>query len=246
MGSVHRFIAKVVKIHQLTDDVRQIDLQLIEPEEIVFKAGQFVSFEVPDARTGRTVTRPYSIASAPGSPHKISLLLNLIPGGPGSTYLFGLHEGDTTTFAGPAGHFYLRDDPTRTLLFVATGTGIAPIRSMLLANAESPKPNRALLLWGLRSERDLYYQDELASLSVAHPEVSFVITLSRPQSDWPGVTGRVTSLVEQRVTEVKELAVYLCGNNGMIKEVTRIIQAEGLCPIYREKYYDDAGENDGF
>ena len=69
MGSVHRFTAKVVDIRQLTHDVRQIDLQLVEPMEMAFKAGQFVSFEVPDARTGRTVTRPYSIASAPGAPH---------------------------------------------------------------------------------------------------------------------------------------------------------------------------------
>lgn len=246
MGSVHRFTARVVDIRHLTHDVRQIDLQLVEPTEMAFKAGQFVSFEVPDARTGRTVTRPYSIASTPGSPHTISLLLNLVPNGPGSTYLFGLHEGDTTTFAGPAGNFYLRDDPARALLFVATGTGIAPIRSMLLANAERPKPSRATLFWGLRSQRDLYYQDELASLSVRHPESSFHITLSQPQPSWDGLTGRVTNLVKEHIHDVKQLAVYLCGNSGMIKEVTGMIQAKGLCPIYREKYYDDAGESDGF
>jgi CDP-4-dehydro-6-deoxyglucose reductase, E3 len=106
--SVHRFSAKVVAIRQLTHDVRQIDLRLMEPPDIQLKAGQFISFEVPDARTGQTVTRPYSIASAPSASHTVSLLLNLIPGGPGSTYLFGLREGDTTTFAGPAGSFYLR------------------------------------------------------------------------------------------------------------------------------------------
>ena len=71
MGSVHRFTAKVVDIRQLTHDVRQIDLQLVEPMEMAFKAGQFVSFEVPDARTGRTLTIHYSIASTPGSPHTI-------------------------------------------------------------------------------------------------------------------------------------------------------------------------------
>lgn len=246
MGSAHRFTAKVVDIHHLTHDVRQIDLQLIEPKEIAFKAGQFVSFEVPDVRTGRTVTRPYSIASAPGSPGRISLLLNLVPAGPGSTYLFGLREGDTTNFAGPAGNFYLRDDPARELLFVATGTGIAPIRSMLLANAERPKPSRATLLWGLRSQRDLYYQDELAHLGTRHSGDLFITTLSRPQSGWAGVTGRVTNLVQQHIHDVKQLAVYLCGNSGMIAEVTGVIQAKGLCPIFREKYYDDVAGSDGF
>jgi ferredoxin-NADP reductase len=60
--SIKRFKAKVIAVRQLTHDVRQIDFQLIEPSEIMFKAGQFVSFEVPDGRTGRTATRPYSIA----------------------------------------------------------------------------------------------------------------------------------------------------------------------------------------
>jgi NAD(P)H-flavin reductase len=100
------------------------------------------------------------------------------------------------------------------------------------------------LLWGLRSQRDLYYQDELARLGMRHPEDLFITTLSRPQSGWPGVSGRVTSLVQQHVRDVKQLAVYLCGNSGMIKEVTGIIQTKGLCPIFREKYYDDAGGSD--
>jgi NAD(P)H-flavin reductase len=245
VASIQRFSAKVIAARQLTHDIRQIDFRLLEPPEIHYRAGQFISFEVPDARTGRTVTRPYSIASAPRARDTISLLLNFVQGGPGSTYLFGLREGDTTTFAGPAGNFYLREDPERDLLFVATGTGIAPIRSMLLANAERPVPRPAILFWGLRGQRDLYYQDDLEHLSRQVRGSSMVITLSQPQSGWTGPTGRVTNLVEQHVEDVKKLAVYVCGNNTMIKEVTGIIQRKGLCPIFREKYYDDvAGDAD--
>jgi CDP-4-dehydro-6-deoxyglucose reductase len=244
MASVQRFSAKVIAVRQLTHDVRQIDFRLMEPREIRFKAGQFVSFEVPDARTGRTVTRPYSIASAPSTLDRVSLLLNFVPDGPGSTYLFKLNEGDTTTFSGPAGNFYLRDDPERELLFVATGTGIAPIRSMLLANADRPQPGRTVLFWGLRSQRDLYYEEELARMSRTRPGSSHVITLSRPEPGWHGASGRVTRLVEREVHDVKRLAVYLCGNGGMITDVTRIIQTRGLCPIFREKYYDDAESGD--
>jgi len=229
--------AKVISITQLTQDVRQIDLALGNP--LLFKAGQFISFEVPDPQTGRMVTRPYSIASSPDGTGRLSLLLNLVPGGPGSTYLFGLKEGDEISFAGPAGNFYLRDDPTRDLLFVATGTGIAPLRSMMLANASLSAPRRATLLWGLRSQRDLYYQDEVIERQKRHPDFSFTVALSRPEAGWTGFTGRVTELVRQQIPEVKRLAVYLCGNSGMIKEVTGLIQAKGLCPIYREKYYDD-------
>jgi NAD(P)H-flavin reductase len=243
MTSIQRFRAKVIAVRQLTHDVRQLDFRLIEPSAITFKAGQFVSFEVQDARTGRTVTRPYSIASPPSSSNTISLLLNLVPNGPGSTYLFGLREGDETTFAGPAGHFYLRDDPGRDLLLVATGTGIAPFRSMLLANAERAVPSRARLFWGLRNQRDIYYQDELTRLSREVPGTSHIITLSQPAPGWTGASGRVTKLIEREIHDVKRLAVYLCGNSGMITEVTGIIQTKGLCPIFREKYYDDASSD---
>ena len=244
MSPVTRSTAKVTNVRQLTHDVRQIDFELLDPHEIHFQAGQFVSFEVPDPRTGRLVTRPYSIASSPDSPRVISLLLNLVPGGPGSTYLFGLQEGDKTAFSGPAGNFYLRDDPERELLFVATGTGLAPIRSMILSNAARPVPQRATLFWGLRSQRDLYYQEELADLKQQHTDFSCTVTLSRPEAGWSGVTGRVTDLVQQQVRDVKQRTVYLCGNSSMIKEVTGMIQAKGLCPIYREKYYDDSEGND--
>ena len=240
MASIHRFTAHVIAVRQLTHDVRQIDLRLIEPPEMTFKAGQFISFDVPDLRTGRMVTRPYSIASPPSSSRTISLLLNLVPHGPGSTYLFGLREGDETKFAGPAGNFYLRDDPGRDVLFVATGTGIAPFRSMLLANAERPVPSSATLLWGLRNQRDLYYQDELTRMRHDVSTTSHIITLSKPGPGWTGPSGRVTTLVERTIHDVKRMAVYLCGNSGMIAEVTGIIQAKGLCPIFREKYYDDA------
>jgi NAD(P)H-flavin reductase len=236
-----RFTATVSRIRDLTHDVREITLFLLDPPAIEFKAGQFISFEVIDSRTQRPVVRPYSIASSPGRPG-IDLVLNLVPGGPGSTYLFSLKEGDETQFTGPAGSFYLREDGSRAHLLVATGTGIAPLWSMLYTLVEHGVSRPVILFWGLRSRRDLYYQDELARLASAHPNFSFLTTLSRPENGWAGERGRVTRLVEERIASVKDLAVYLCGNGGMIKDVSAIIRKKGLCPIYREKYYDDAGE----
>lgn len=235
---IQGFTATVSRIRDLTHDVREITLRLVVPPAINFKAGQFISFEVVHPQSQRPVVRPYSIASPPSRPD-IDLVLNLVPGGPGSTYLFGLKEGDETRFTGPAGSFYLREDVSRTHLFVATGTGIAPLRSMLHALIERGGSRPVILYWGLRSLPDLYYQDELARLAGTHPNFSFITTLSRPESDWTGERGRVTRLVEERIASVQDLAVYLCGNGGMIKEVSEIIRKKGLCPIYREKYYDD-------
>ncbi|HEU4684994.1 MAG TPA: FAD-binding oxidoreductase [Nitrospira sp.] len=234
---IETFQAEVSRTTDLTHDVRELELTLRGPKEIVFKAGQFISFDVPKEGMPYPVTRPYSIASPPSVTDRVLLLFNLVPGGPGSTYLYGVGKGDTVTFKGPAGSFYLREDPTKRLLFVATGTGIAPFRSMLLAQLERDRQQPVTLFWGLRYERDLYYQEELAALADRHPNFSFVTTLSRPGPDWTGSQGRVTDLVRDRVTSVRDLAVYVCGNGDMIKEVTEIIQSKGLCPIYREKYY---------
>ena len=232
------FHAEVAHITDLTHDVREIGLRLIEPHDIRFKAGQFVSFEVPSSGRFPFLTRPYSIASSPSCPDRVELVLNAVADGPGSSYLFGLKEGDPTQFKGPAGSFYLREDG-RDLLFVATGTGIAPLRSMLLAELERDSARQVRLVWGLRSQRDLYYQQEFSELSRAHPRFSAVTTLSRPDPGWAGAEGRVTTLIEKQIDSVKNLSVYLCGNGGMIKDVTAILNAKRLCPIYREKYYDD-------
>jgi CDP-4-dehydro-6-deoxyglucose reductase len=232
------FRAEVSRIRTLTHDVREIDLRLIEPKEIQFKAGQFVSFEVPSGGRVPVVTRPYSIASPPASSNHITLVFNLVTGGPGSTYLFGLREGDKTQFKGPAGSFYLREDG-RDLLLVATGTGIAPLRSMLLTELARDSGRQVQVIWGLRSQRDLYYQEEFSELSRLHHRFFALTTLSRPEPGWTGPVGRVTTLVEKDVTSVKNFSVYLCGNGGMITEVAAILNAKGLCPIYREKYYEE-------
>lgn len=235
--AIGSFQARVSRVRDLTHDVRELELTLCAPKEITFKAGQFISFDVLKEGYPYPITRPYSIASPPVISDRVLLLFNLVPGGPGSTYLFSLHEGSTVSFKGPAGSFYLREDPTKQVLLVATGTGIAPFRSMLLTQLERSSVQPVTLIWGLRYEHDLYYQDELRALAERHRQFSFVTTLSRPGPSWTGAKGRVNGLVQERVTSVRDLAVYLCGNNDMIKEVTATIQAKGLCPIYREKYY---------
>ena len=230
------FTARVITIRDLTHDVRQIDLALLDPTEITFSAGQFVSFEIDRPGLPVPATRPYSIASPPEHGSTLQLVLNRVPGGPGSGYLFGLKDRDTTQFKGPVGTFTLRDS-SRDVLFVVTGTGIAPIRSMLWSLAIRNSVRRLTLLWGLRSERDLYYQEELAVLQTRLPNFSFTTTLSQPTANWRGSIGRVTPLVTATVNDVSALEAYLCGNGAMIRDVRNVIRQKGLCPIYTEQYY---------
>jgi CDP-4-dehydro-6-deoxyglucose reductase, E3 len=232
------FQATVDRVRDLTHDVRELGLRLREPKDIQFKAGQFISFNLTPPGGERLMIRPYSIASPPNESDRITLVFNRIQGGRGSTYLFNLREGDAVAFEGPQGSFYLRER-MRNVLLVATGTGIAPIRSMLLDLVDNGYAGTATLYWGLRSQRDVYYQQEFEALAARYPNVSFAIALSRPEAGWQGYAGRVTGLVDARVTSVKNLDVFLCGNHAMIRDVTEIIRTKGLCPIYREIYYDD-------
>jgi CDP-4-dehydro-6-deoxyglucose reductase len=236
---IQSFSAQVSGLRDLTHDVREISFTLQQPATMAFKAGQFVSFEIAQEGQKFPLVRPYSIASPPSRQDSLDLLLNLVPNGPGSTYLFGLQPGDVTQFKGPAGAFYLHDDLGRDHLFVATATGIAPFRSMLLTLFDRGCSSAVTLIWGVRHQRDLYYLDEFEALAAAHSNFRFVITLSQPGEGWSGKTGRVTRLIDEHIASVDNLAVYLCGNSGMLRDVTEAVRAKGLCPIYREKFYDD-------
>ena len=132
--------AEVVRVHDLTHDVRELDLRLISPTTLDFQPGQFISFEIPIEGRPHPMTRAYSIASPPSQRSILTVVFNRVDHGPGSTFLFSLKPGDQVHFKGPAGSFRLRDDAPRNLLFVATGTGIAPLRSML--HTLLPKPPR--------------------------------------------------------------------------------------------------------
>ncbi|BFU95402.1 MAG: putative FMN reductase [Nitrospira sp.] len=236
-GMTTTYQAEVGRIRDLTHDVRELELALREPPRLSFKAGQFISFDVPKHGLSHSVVRPYSIASPPSIDDRVTLVFNLVEGGPGSQYLYGLRTGDAVRFKGPAGSFYLRENVSRHMLCVATGTGIAPLLSMIATELEGQSLQPVTLFWGLRYERDLYYRNELEALAFRFPRFSFVTCLSQPGPGWTGVRGRVTELVQERVSSARDLAAYLCGNGAMIKDVTALLQAKGLCPIYREKYY---------
>jgi len=129
------------------------------PGGLAFTPGQFVSCLLPVG--GERIVRPYSIASAPEHPEQLELLLNRVPGGPGSSYLFGLQAGDPLDFTGPWGTFTLAQAPDAETVFVAERTAIAPIRPMLQRAARSARhPLR--LLYGTELP---VYRDELSALA---------------------------------------------------------------------------------
>jgi NAD(P)H-flavin reductase len=232
------FTARVTGNEDVAHDVRHITLDLLDPPQIQFDPGQFVSFQIQRPGAPRSLTRAYSIASPPYCRSRVELLVDRVEGHGGSRYLFGLERHQRTTFQGPVGSFTLHPG-TRDLLFVATGTGIAPIRSMLWSLVATTPLRRVRLFWGVRSERDLYLQEELQHLGTLLPYLSQVVTLSQPSAAWPGAVGHVGPLVEAAVGDVTALEAFLCGNAAMIADVAAVLRAKGICPIHSERYYDD-------
>jgi CDP-4-dehydro-6-deoxyglucose reductase, E3 len=233
---VHTMDAVVARIDDLTHDVRTLTLRMRQPDRLDFRAGQFISFTVAQPGQRFSATRAYSIASSPDAGSELLLLLNLVPGGPGSQYLFGLQPGDVASFKGPYGTFVLPEND-RELLFIATSTGIAPLWSMLAWLARHDPQRRVTLIWGLRAERDLYFQQELAGLTAAMPHFRSIVTLSQPGPDWPGPQGRVQAVLESQFKTVDGLEIYLCGNGAMIKDIAQLMKSRGDCTIHREQYF---------
>src|SRR5262245_33866777 len=113
----------------IAPETRSFFLRLGSARPFNFTPGQFISCLLPVG--GETIIRPYSIASSPEEPRVLEICLNLVPGGPGSHYLFSLDVGAAVHFTGPWGTFTLGQQPDAECVFIADGTGIAPIRPML-------------------------------------------------------------------------------------------------------------------
>jgi NAD(P)H-flavin reductase len=236
--SPRKFRAKVLRIRHLTIDVREVTLKLVDPPMLAFLPGQSIALTIPDGVSGQSSLRYYSLASLPNSSSQLVLLFNAGDHGKGATFLLKHSVGEELPFSGPFGSFHLHDDPERDLLFIGTGTGIAPLWSMIASLLEVSYSQPMTLLWGLRSESDIYYLEELQRWAERHSNFSFILTLSQPGQNWRGKTGRVTHLL-QEFPQVDHLAAYVCGNRKMVAEVSALLRNKGVCPIYRERHDED-------
>jgi NAD(P)H-flavin reductase len=236
--SPRKFRAKVLRIRHLTIDVREVTLKLVDPPTLAFLPGQSIAVTIPDGVSGQSSLRYYSLASLPNSSSQLVLLFNAGDHGKGATFLLKHSVGEELHFSGPFGSFHLHDDPERDLLFIGTGTGIAPLWSMIASLLEVSYSQPMTLLWGLRSESDIYYLEELQRWADRHSNFSFILTLSQPGQNWRGKMGRVTHLL-QEFPQVDHLAAYVCGNRKMVAEVSALLRNKGVCPIYRERHDED-------
>lgn len=224
----------VEKVLDETYNTRRYFIRLPEVDKFTFRAGQFVTLDLPIAEKPAARWRSYSIASAPSEDNVIELLIVLLEGGAGSTYIFNeIKEGSEFVVRGPQGVFTLPESIESDLFFICTGTGIAPFRSMLHnihANRISYK--NIYLIFGCRTQKDLLYHNEMRELGNSLTDFKYMPTLSR--ESWDGHTGYVHSIYEDILhqkrgngTEVHPAHFYLCGWKFMIDDARKKIAELG-------------------
>jgi CDP-4-dehydro-6-deoxyglucose reductase len=227
-------IARLIEWIELTPGVRHFVFEIPEVERFGFVPGQFMS--LTSEIGGDDITRAYSMASVPDR-NQFALCLNEVEGGRYSPHLFALKPGDTVDCKGPYGAFILRR-PLSDSILVATGTGIAPFRSMLLDRLPEEKDRRFTLIFGVRYGHSLLYRAEFEQLAGTHPNFEFRPTLTRPEAEWTGRTGRVQAHVMEALGDRRDVDVYICGLKEMVNDVRAQLKEAGLDRkrIIYEKY----------
>lgn len=218
----------VTRIEQETYNTRRYWIRFTETDSFTFKAGQFVTLDLPISEHKNKRWRSYSIASMPTGSNEIELLISHIENGAGSTYIFNeIKEGSSLVVRGPQGVFTLPAQIDRDIYFICTGTGIAPFRSMLCYIHKHQLPHENLyLVFGCRTRNDLLYVQDMHLLEKSIPGFTYYPTLSR--EDWDGRKGYVHAIYEELCAAGHYPAYFmLCGWRAMIDEAKERIITMG-------------------
>lgn len=227
LGDIELFPARTVpcriqSLERLSSDVLRVTLRLPPAADFAYHAGQYI-----DVIGHGGLRRSYSIANAPKPGNPIELHVRHVPGGAMSEYWFSQAKpNDLLRLNGPLGTFFLRETAGTHLVFLATGTGIAPVKAMLEAlTSLSPedRPRSVVVYWGGRTPSDIYW--DTAAASLAH---RFVPVLSRASDDWTGTRGYVQQAFLNDGPELIQTAVYACGSDAMIHSARQQLMAAGL------------------
>jgi Na+-transporting NADH:ubiquinone oxidoreductase subunit F len=240
--NIRKYKAVVHEVVDYTYDIKGVTFKLLEPQKIDFKAGQYVQLESqPYGKVKQKAIRAYSISSKPSLDDRIQLIIRLVPEGMCTTWVHNhLKEGDEITFTGPYGDFYLRDTNT-DILYVAGGSGKAPIKSMLEDLQEKGTERKMTYFFGARDVKDLYLTDEMKSFEDVFTDFKYepVLSHASENSGWTGKTGFVMPYFKEAIREPKNTEAYLCGSPGMINAVTKSLIEMG---VPKDKiYYDSFG-----
>ncbi len=218
--------ARVQRMTRLAENVMQVFLKPEGGEVLRFYAGQYINIILPDGER-----RSFSFATAPEATESIELHIRWIHGGRFTTHVFAaMKEGDVVRFEGPLGSFFLREDSTKPIIFVAGATGFAPVKSMVEYAFGTGMKRKMILYWGVRTLKDLYLGELPRRWEKEHDNFEFVPVLSdpAPEDHWTGRKGLVHEAILQDFPNLGEYQIYACGSVEMVAAAHPAFLARGL------------------
>jgi CDP-4-dehydro-6-deoxyglucose reductase len=232
---VNTLPCRVQKLERLADDVMALHLKLPANEKLVFLPGQYLEFLLKDGSR-----RSFSMANPPHDAELLQLHVRHVAGGQFTDHVFGkMKERDILRFEGPLGTFFLRDDSAKPIVFVASGTGFAPIKSIIEAAVNKGVARPMTLYWGGRRPRDLY-MNALAEGWAAQELLKYVPVVSEalPEDGWGGRSGFVHRAVMADFPDLSGHQVYACGVPVMVDAARKDFTS--ACRLPEDEFYADS------
>ena len=226
---------RVEKIDKVSHDVAVLSLKLPATERLQFLAGQYIDIHTKDGKK-----RSFSIANAPHDGEHIQLHIRHVPGGAFSEYIWSqMKEREIFRFTGPLGSFFLREDSDKPIIFLATGTGFAPVKGIIEHAIQKGIKREMILYWGARNLAELYMPELAAQWQADHPNITFIPVLSepRPEDNWQGRTGFVHEAVLDDFANLSGWQVYACGAPVMVEAAYKTFVARKLP---EDEFFSDA------
>ena len=219
--------AKIIEIIEETEDVKSFILKF--EERLNYQPGQFImaSFEDLKDDKGNEVWRAFSLSSSP-TEEEVMITVKL-HGGIFTTHLFeNVKEGDTIKIKGPVGNFTFKEEKG-DVVFIAAGSGIAPLRSMMKFIADKKLNINTTLLYTSRHERDIIFNDFLFDELAKLDNFTIRASLTQPHETWGGMTGRIGREAIEEFIDIKESTrFYICGPKGMVTGTKDILENLGV------------------
>jgi CDP-4-dehydro-6-deoxyglucose reductase len=227
---------RVQTLERVADDVIVLRVKLPANEKMKFLAGQFIEFLLKDG-----ARRSFSMANPPHDAELVELHVRRVAGGKFTEHVFEkMKERDILRFEGPLGVFFLREDSPKPVVLLASGTGFAPIKSLLEDAFHRGLQRPMTLYWGGRRPKDLYMHALAERWAAEHPSFKYVPVVSDalPKDAWPGRTGFVHKAVMQDVPDLSSYQVYACGVPIMVDSARADFIAR--CGLPEEEFYADS------
>ena len=227
---------RVQKIDRVTDDVAILFLKLPANERLQFLAGQYIEFLLKDG-----TRRSFSMANAPHDDELVQLHVRHVPGGSFTDHVFAkMKERDILRFEGPHGTFFLREDTQKPIVFVASGTGFAPIKSIIEYALNKQVARPMTLYWGARRPKDLYLNELPLKWAAEYANFTYVPVISEalPEDQWTGRTGFVHRAVMEDLPDLSGCQVYACGVPVMVDSARYDFIAQ--CKLPEEEFFADS------